>query len=300
MVRELGRIAMFFGWAAMVMAGPRTAGSIRVDSTLVLIPVSVTDAQNHPVPGLGLDQFRVFEGKAEHQVLQLFRDEAPISVGIVFDSSGSMKGSLPQARIAAAEFMKSSNPEDEFFLVNFSSRAEVTVPFTTDTGDIADGIGAARAQGKTALLDAVYLAVDYLKGARYSRRALLVISDGVENDSRYREDELRAILQESDAWVYTIGLYPGAAAVLPEGAGDDFSVLRGMAEATGGRHYAIRSANELPDAAASAGLALRNRYVLAYHPAVAADGRYHPVTVKLVERRGRHLTWRPGYWAPNR
>jgi Ca-activated chloride channel homolog len=286
--------------AAALAAGPRTVHPIRVDSTLVLIPVSVTDPANQPVIGLASDQFQLFEGKTEQKGLRLFRDDAPLSVGIVFDASGSMTSKVVEARRAVAEFLKSANPEDEFFLVTFSGEAELTVPFTSDADEIRDRLGSAGTHGKTALLDAVYLALHNMARASNPRRALLVISDGDDNQSRYQESDLRAVLQESDVWVYTIGVFPAISHPIPEAAGDGSKLLTVLAEATGGRHFAIHRANQLPEAAATIALALRNRYVLAYRPALVADGKYHRVVVRLVERRGRHLTWRSGYYAPGR
>ena len=276
-----------------------TRSDIRVDANLVLIPVSVTDPKNHPMTGLASDEFRVFEGKAEQKILQLSSDDAPLSVGIVFDVSGSMAGKLAKAREGVAQFLKSANPDDEFFLVNFSSTPKLAVPFTSDPNEIHDRLMYAESKGKTALLDAIYLALHYMKGARNRRKALLVISDGGDNDSRYSERETRQMVQEADVWIYAIGIYARGLQTLPEEERGGPKLLTDIAEESGGRHFAVHSASELPDAATKVGLELRNQYILAYSPAnTEADGKYRRVQVKLAGRRDLHLSWRPGYYAP--
>ena len=274
--------------------------SIRVDANLVLIPVSVTDSTNHPIVSIAADRFRIFEGGAEQKVLRVSTDDAPLSVGIVFDTSASMEGKLNGARKAVSEFLKSANPADEFFLVSFSDTARVAVPFTSDPDDLDRQLSRTTPKGKTALLDALYLARDAMKSARNPRRALLVISDGGDNHSRYTATELRRVLQETDLWVYAISICPAGSQPIPEAAGDESQLLSDLAEATGGRHYSVQRSSDLSEAAAKIGLALRNRYLLVYCPSTAgSDGKYHPVHVKLVAPRGFHLTWRPGYYAPN-
>ena len=273
----------------------------RIDSNLVLLPVNVTDRQNRSVTGLDAGEFRVFEGATEQKVLHLSTDDAPLSVGIVFDASGSMASKLGKAREAVAEFLKGANPSDEFFLVNFSGKAELAVPFTQSHEDIQGRLIATKSEGKTALLDGVYLALIQMKKAGNARKALLVISDGGENDSRYSEGEIRKMVRESDVWIYAIGIYARAPQMLPEEERGGPKLLTDVAEQTGGRHLAVHHENELPDAAAKVGLELRNRYILAYSPANAArDGKYHRVQVKLSGRRDLHLSWRPGYFAPAR
>jgi Ca-activated chloride channel family protein len=280
---------------------PRAPRDLRVDTNLVLIPVSVTDPKNHPVIGLASDKFRVFEGKAEQKVLRLSTEDAPLSVGIVFDASGSMAEKLPKAREAVAEFLRNANPADEFFLVNFSGTAELAVPFTTDTDEIQTRLMHANSKGKTALLDAIYLALHQMKSAKNPRRALLVISDGGDNDSRYSQAETRKMVQETDVWIYAIGIYAGGFQASPEEERGGPKLLTDIAEQSGGRHFAVHNTNELPETAAKIGLELRNQYLLAYSPAnTEADGKYRRVQVKLVPQRDLHLSWRPGYYAPAR
>ncbi len=273
---------------------------IRVDSNLVLLPLNVTDVRNQMVTGLDAQEFRVFEGKAEQKVLHLSSDEAPLSAAIVFDGSGSMAGKLSKAREAVAEFLKSANPNDEFCLVNFNSKAELAVPFTHDHEEVQDRLLSETAHGKTALLDAIYLALHHMKSAHNPRKALLIISDGGDNDSRYSEVELSKVVRESDVWIYAIGIY-GQGMLLPEEERGGPKLLTDIAERTGGRQIAVHYASELPDAAAQIALELRHQYILAYSPDhIERDGKYHHVQVKIVGRRDLHLSWRPGYYAPGK
>lgn len=283
----------FVCWFACAAPG----ADFRVDSDLVLIPVSVTDNRNHAITGLERDAFRIFDDRAEQTVVQLVREDVPLSVGIVFDSSESMGDKLAQSREAVDRFLRTANPEDEFFLVEFSGQARLTVPFTADAGQVRERLRHAEPHGRTALLDAVGLAMDSMKTARHARRALLIFSDGGDNDSRSTESAMRRRVRESDLWVYSMGIYGHHTAILPEESRPAQALLEALAEESGGRHYAIESLADLPDVAARIGLELRNHYILAYRPSGSRrDGKYHRVQVKVVE--GRHLTvsWRPGYY----
>jgi Ca-activated chloride channel homolog len=291
----LAGAACMFPFAAGA-ADRASRSDFRVDSKLVLIPVSVTDPQNHAVTGLPREAFRVFEGKVEQTLVQFGAEDAPVSIGIVFDSSGSMRDKIAESRRAVARFLELANPEDEFFLVDFNATAQVTIPFTDDAGLIQNQLLYTRPGGRTALLDAVTLAIDTMKSARNRRRALLIISDGGDNDSRYTEFEIRRRVRESDLWIYSIGFDNHRGAMLPE---EDHgpTLLATLAEASGGRHFAVQNASEVPDIAAKISLELRNQYVIGYRPAgEARNGAYHRVQVRLVAGRDLRVTWRPGYY----
>jgi VWFA-related protein len=280
-------------------APSRIRTDIRVESNLVLLPVHVTDSKNRVVTGLAAGEFRVFDGRSEQRVLHLSNDDAPLSMGIVFDCSGSMARNLNKAREAVTEFLKSAAPEDEFFLVNFNNRANLAVPFTHNAGDIEDRLRSQAGQGKTALVDAVYLALEQMRRAANPRKALLIISDGGDNDSRYSPAELKRALRESNVWIYAIGIYSSATPVLPEEEMGGPKLLTDIAEETGGRHIPVFRRAELPDAAAQIGRELRHQYILAYSPAsLERDGKYHRVQVTVVGRRDLRLAWRRGYYAP--
>lgn len=276
---------------------------IRVDKTLVLINVTVTDPLNRFVTGLEKEHFRLYEDKVEQEITQFSSEDAPISIGLVFDTSGSMGPKLQKSRQAAAEFFKTANPQDEFFLVQFNDRPDLTVPFTTDTDKIQSTLTFTQSKGRTALLDSVYLAMHEMKKARNPRKALLIISDGGDNSSRYTETEIRNAVREADVQIFAIGIFESAAnrGRTPEEAAGP-SLLNELAEQTGGREYAVENVAELPDIAAKIGIELRNEYILGYTPKNRErDGKYRKVMVKLNQPRGLpplKAYFRLGYYAP--
>jgi VWFA-related protein len=281
----------------------RTQANIRIDSTLVLIPVTVTDPMNRFVTGLEKENFKLFEDKQPQEITQFSSEDAPLSVGLVFDCSGSMGHKLEKSRQAVAQFFKLANPEDEFFLVQFSDSAQMIQPFTRNLEDIQNRLAFVQSKGRTALLDAVYMALQEMKKARNPRKALLLISDGGDNSSRYSEPEIKALVKETDAQIYAIGIYEGMGARgrTPEEANGP-ALLTEIAEVTGGRQYAVDNVNELPDVAAKIGVELRNQYILGYSPQNRTrDGKYRKVQVKLVQPKGMPLLrpfWKQGYYAP--
>jgi len=277
--------------------------NIRVDSTLVLIPVTVTDPMNRFVTGLEKDNFKIFEDKKEQEVKQFSSEDAPLSVGVVFDCSGSMGHKLDKSRLAVAQFFKMANPEDEFFLVQFNDAAQLAQPFTTSLEEIQNRLTFTQSKGRTALLDAVYLALHEMKKAKNPRKALLLISDGGDNNSRYTEGEIKNLVKEADVQIYAIGIYEPVSgrSRTPEELNGP-GLLTEIAEQTGGRQYQVENLNELPDIAAKIGVELRNQYILGYSPQnVARDGKYRHVQVKLVQPRGLpplRPFWKQGYYAP--
>jgi VWFA-related protein len=275
-----------------------------VDSTLVLINVSVTDPLNRFVTGLDKENFRLFEDKVEQSVTHFASEDAPLSIGLVFDCSGSMGAKLQKSRQAAAQFFKTANPQDEFFLVQFNDRPELAVKFTTDVEEIQNRLTFIQSKGRTAMLDSIYLAMHEMRRARNPRKALLVISDGGDNSSRYTESEIKNLVREADVQVYAIGIFEpmgsrGRTAEELSGPG----LLTEIAEQTGGRHFPVDNLNELPDVAAKIGIELRNQYMLGYTPRnQEKDGKYRRVSVKLVQPRGLpplRAYWRLGYYAPS-
>ena len=278
--------------------------NIRVDSTLVLIPVTVTDPMNRFVTGLEKENFKIFEAGKEQDLSQFSSEDAPLSVGVVFDCSGSMGHKLDKSRQAVAQFFKTANPEDEFFLVQFHDSAELIQPFTTSLEEIQNRLTFTTSKGRTALLDAIYLALHEMKKAKNPRKALLVISDGGDNNSRYTEGEIKNLVKEADTQIYAIGIYESVTTrgrTAEELAGP--SLLTDIAEQTGGRQYAVENLNELPDIASKIGVELRNQYILGYAPQNREhDGKYRRVQVKLVQPRGLpplRAFWRLGYYAPS-
>jgi VWFA-related protein len=277
--------------------------NIRVDTTLVLIPVTVTDPLNRFVTGLEREHFRLFEDKAEQQLTHFASEDAPLSIGLVFDASGSMGSKLQKSRQAAAQFFKLANPEDEFFLVQFNDKPELVASFTHSTEEIQNQLTFTQSKGRTALLDAIYLSMNQMKKAHNPRKAILVISDGGDNSSRYTQSEIKNLVREADVQIYAIGIFEnmgGRGRTAEELSGP--SLLTELAEQTGGRHFPVENLNELPDIAAKVGIELRNQYVLGYTPTnPQRDGKYRRVTVKVVQPRGLpplRAFWRLGYYAP--
>jgi VWFA-related protein len=285
-------------------AAPAPKASLRVDSTLVLIPVTVTDPMNRFVTGLDRENFKLFEDKKEQEITQFSSEDAPLSIGVIFDCSGSMGKKLEKSRLAVAQFFKTANPEDEFFLVQFNDSADLIQKFTKDLEEIQNRLTFTQSKGRTALIDAIYLGLHEMKKARNARKALLIISDGGDNSSRYTEGEIRNLVKEADVQIYAIGVYEPVASRgrTPEEASGQ-GLLTDIAEMTGGRQYPVDNVNELPDIAAKIGVELRNQYVLGYRPQNRErDGKYRRVQVKLIQPRGLP-TLRPfyklGYYAPS-
>jgi Ca-activated chloride channel family protein len=275
------------------------SATLRADTNLVLVPVTVGDPLNRPVVGLEKENFRIFDDKVPQTITQFAMDDAPIAVGLVFDTSGSMGATLQRSRMAAMEFFKTANPEDEFALIEFDNSPRLMVPLTADTAKIENQLLFSRSKGSTALLDAVFLGLHEMKKSKIPKKALLIISDGGDNHSRYTASEVKNVIRESDLLIYSIGIFGSF------GSAEEISgprLLADIAEQTGGRAFAA-NARELPDIATKIGMDLRNRYVLGYSPTNnQRDGRYHHVQVQILPPRGLpKLTaqWRKGYYAPS-
>lgn len=278
---------------------PRPGATLRVDTSLVLVPVSVNDPISRPVSGLEKENFRVFEDKVEQTITHFAMDDEPVAVGLVFDTSGSMGNKLSRSRMAAAEFFKLANPDDEFFLVEFDNSPRLVVPLTSDTGKIQNKLAFSRSGGSTALLDAVYLALNEMKKSKKNKKALLIISDGGDNHSRYTAGEVKGTVIEADVLIYAIGVFGGG--MTAEELGGP-GLLSHLAEQTGGR-LLYADPVELPNVAQKIGIELRNRYVLGYAPAnQQRDGKYRRIEVKIIAPRGLpklKAHWRLGYYAPS-
>jgi Ca-activated chloride channel family protein len=268
----------------------RTAGNIRLDVKVVLIPVSVTDIWDRPIAGLRKEDFHLYEDNVEQKIAYLSNEEAPASVGLIFDSSGSMANKIETSIAAVDQFFKTNLPGDEFLLVKFSDRPHLMTGFTDDIEEISGWLHSIRAGGWTALHDAIYLGVQKMKKAKNARRALLVLSDGGDNNSRYSAPEIRNLVREADVRVYSVGLLLG----LLQGS----RLLEKISEETGGRMIKVRKLDELPSAIEKLSRDLRSQYVLGYYSSNAQnDGRYRKVRVQ-VNQPTVHASWRHGYYAP--
>jgi Ca-activated chloride channel family protein len=281
----------------------RREPTFKLDVNMVLVNISVVTPMNQFVTGLEKEHFRIFEDRDEQTIASFGSEDAPLSLGIIFDASGSMGQKLTKSRQAVAQFFKTANPQDEFFLVQFNDRPELVVDFTARLEEIQNRLTFTQAKGRTSLLDAIYLGLNQMKQARNPKKALLIISDGGDNSSRYTEREIRNLVKEADVQIYAIGIFEpissrGRTAEELSGPG----LLSDVAEQTGGRHYPVENLNELPDVAANIGIALRNQYVVGYVPTnQAKDGKWRRIQVRLNQPRGMpqlRAFAKLGYYAP--
>jgi VWFA-related protein len=276
---------------------------LRVDAPLVLVPVHVSTPLGAPVTNLGKEDFRVFEDNTAQTVTHFSKEDAPLSVGLLLDASGSMRHKMRKSSEAAGQFLRTSNPEDEFFLIEFSERPRLSLGFTQDSAGIQKRILHAKALGRTSLLDAVHLALSQMKKAQNSRKALVILSDGGDNHSRYSEGEIKEAVRESDVQVYAMGILDPNDS--PKRAAEERNgprLLDELAQESGGRFFPVESLDDLPDVCARIGTQLRNQYVLGYSPTnPARDGKYRRIKVTLaVPEKATPLKIRnrSGYYAP--
>jgi len=274
---------------------------MRVDVNLVLVPVTITDPMNRLVTGLDKENFTVFEGKEQQELRTFSSEDAPVSIGVIFDMSGSMSSKIERAREAVIEFFKTANPQDEFFLIAFADKPEEVSDFTSSVEDIQNKLVYTVPKGRTALLDAIYLGVSKMRQAKYQKKALLIISDGGDNHSRYTEGEIKSVVKEADALIYAIGIYDHYFPTEEERLGP--SLLSEITELTGGRAFTIDNPNDLADVATKIGIELRNQYVLGYRPKNPGhDGKWRKIKVKLLPPKGLpplRVYAKTGYYAPS-
>jgi Ca-activated chloride channel family protein len=257
--------------------------SLKVDVDLVLVNATVTDMEGRYAVGLEKENFHVWEDKVEQKIEYFSTEDAPISVGLIFDASGSMHDTLPYARQAALAFLQTANVDDEYFLVEFNDRPRVTVDTTKDIGKLQGHIIFIPAKGSTALYDAVYMGMEKLKKAAYPKRALITITDGGENHSRYSFSNLRDFVREQNVQIFSIGA---------EGA------INNLVDMTGG--YAFHGIG-LEDICQKIAIELKSEYVIGYRSTnQAKDGRWRKVQLKIDTPRGLsklNVRAKTGYYA---
>ncbi len=262
------------------IVSPVREAIIRTDANFVLVPVSVVDAYGTPALNLTRDDFVVKEEKKQQEILSFARENAPVSLGIVMDLSGSMAGRMVKARAAVKEFLANLEDEDEAFLITFSDQPELRVSFTSDVSSISESLLFAMPHGSTALYDAVGFAVSEMRwSARYRRKMLFLVSDGGDNHSRLTERELRNRIEEEDVQIHAIGLHERSDR-MEEARGP--RILEDLAKMTGGQHHMIENAAELPELAARMSRALHEQYVLGYRPnPPGLSGAFRRIEVRL-------------------
>ena len=269
---------------------PTPRSNLRVDVKMILVPVTVTDLRDRPVMDLPLEAFHLYEGDIEQKIVCIFREEGPVSVGFIFDSSASMRKRMDRSIKAVDQFLKGGASGDEFFLIQFSDRVSLVQRFTADPDAILSGLSVIQPEGWTALIDAIYLGVQQMKSAKHSRRALFVLSDGGDNNSRYTESEIINLVRESDVRIYAIGLFERP------------RFLEKLAIETGGRAYLAHTLKDLPEAVERISTELRNQYTLGYYSSYPRnDGKYRNVKVAVTPPpplKSLNIQWRHGYYAP--
>jgi Ca-activated chloride channel family protein len=273
---------------------------LKVDVDLVLVPVTITDPMNRLVTGLDKENFTLFEGKDQQDIRHFSSEDAPVSLGVIFDMSSSMTSKIERAREAVVEFFKTANPQDEFFMITFADKPEEISDFTQSVEEIQGRLVYTVPKGRTALLDAIYLGVSKMRQAKFPKKALLVISDGGDNHSRYTEGEIKSVVKEADLLMYAIGIYDRYMSTPEEQLGP--ALLTDLTELTGGRAFTIDNPNDLADVSTKIGIELRNQYVLGYRPKNPAhDGKWRKIKVKLVPPKGLpplRVYAKTGYYAP--
>jgi Ca-activated chloride channel homolog len=273
---------------------------IRMNVDLVLVPVTVTDPMNRLVTGLEKEDFQIYENNGEQKIRSFASEDAPVSIGIIFDLSGSMTSKLVRARESIVQFIKTANPQDEFFVIGFNDRPELIEDFTSSVENIQARLATVQSGKRTALLDAIYYGVAKMKDAKHERKALLVVSDGGDNRSRYTEGEVRSKVRESDVEIYSIGIFDPYAPTPEERTGPQ--LLDSLSLESGGRLYQVNDIDEMGDIAEKISTELRNQYVIGYRPSeLARDGKWRKVKVKITPPPGLpplSVYARSGYYAP--
>jgi Ca-activated chloride channel homolog len=278
-----------------------SAGSIQIDVDMVLVNVSVTDAYGHLIANLEKKNFRLFEDNVEQEIVTFSNEDVPASIGLLFDTSGSMADKMDASRQAVAHFLQKSNPNDEFFLINFDNRAELTSRFTSNIEQLQQRMMSLKPNGRTALLDAINLGMAQMKSARNERHILLIISDGGDNHSRHHVTEVRNLLKESDCQLYALGIFDARDMKRTTEEREGPSLLLELAEMTGGHLFQAASLSELVDLSGKIGTELRSQYILGYKPSdLRHDGRWRRIKVSLTPPNDRPLTARArtGYYSP--
>lgn len=277
----------------------RPAATIRSDVDIVLVPVTVTDEMNRPVLGLQKKDFAVFEGNQPQPISVFSQEDAPISIGVLLDLSKSMSNKLVTERAALEEFSKNANPGDDYFVVTFADQPQLLAS-NGPLEEIAQDLAGRVPEGHTALLDAVYMAVAQMRSARYPRRALLVISDGGDNHSRYRLKEIRNLVEEANIEVYAIGIFEGMFfRSFEETMGKRW--LSEITDVTGGYTVPVSGLAKVPQTAAALSRQMRSQYVLGYRPQnPARDGKWRKLKVSVSSAPGSpklQVHHKKGYYA---
>ncbi|MBV8859729.1 MAG: VWA domain-containing protein [Acidobacteria bacterium] len=271
-----------------------------IHSDLITLTVTVTDTYGRFVTGLNKNAFSIYDDKTEQEISFFSDEDAPVSLGIVFDVSGSMGGDkIMRAREALSKFIDTSHARDEYFLIGFNSRAQLLLNHTRDSDALMQKLTFVQTRGQTALYDATYLGVERVTRGVHPKRAILLISDGQDNSSRYTFNELKRMLKESDVIIYAIGIVsPNDESSLGYGGR---AILEELAGVSGGKAFFPSTGAEMNDTFERIALELRTQYSIGYRPtAFANDGRWHKLKIRVQPPRGfprLFVRGREGYFA---
>jgi len=290
----------------------QSPANFRASAELVLVPVTVTDHNGKTVQGLQADNFKLLEDQVTQKIVSFSGDDAPCSVGLILDTSGSMRDLLGATKEIAHAFLGTANPQDEFMLLTVSTQPDAVSAFTVDIPTLEKSIQLTSAGGFTALIDTIYLGLNRMRVSKHPRRALLILSDGIDNHSRYSKSELVRVALEADVQIYTIifdnpaavpTTVPFVPAMIRKGGGTagvqpPGSLLEDLSDKTGGIHFRVRNAAEAEQTAEKIGRAIRAEYVIGYQPANSLlTGKWHRIRVKS-DVPHVSVYARNGYYAP--
>jgi Ca-activated chloride channel family protein len=282
-------------------ASNKKSQTLKVDVDLVLVNATVSDSLGRMVTGLQKENFQLWEDKVEQKVEYFSSEETPLSIGLIFDATGSMSDKISTARDAAGTFLKMGNPEDEFFLVTFSQQPRLAEEFTTDITRLQQRLLFTPAKGLTPLFDAVYLGLDKMKSATNKRKALLLITDGEDNHSRYSFADIKEFAKERDVQIFAIGIVDSFSDLARGRRGR--AIIEDLVQISGGRAFFPDSVYELEDICTKIGVELRNQYVLGYHSTnEMKDGKWRKIRLKVNGLHGMptlSVRGKSGYYAQN-
>ena len=278
---------------------------VKVD--LVMFYASVVDKNNHFVSGLEQNNFRVIEDGVVQKIESFAREDVPVSMGIVLDLSGSMRGKMEQVNRAALALLKASNPGDEFFLIGFNDDVELLQDYTNDIDEISDALENTVVAGKTHLYDAIYLGVEKAQTGAKTKKALVVITDGNDDTSYFSLKELIVKIQESDVQVFCVGILDemprrGIFSRWSNSEAKKYhDALVRISEETGGNAFFPQDASEIRGVVEEIARDLRGQYSIGYFSSnTTSDGAFRTVNIELTEKKtdGMRIRHRRGYLAP--
>jgi Ca-activated chloride channel family protein len=275
---------------------------MRVNVDLVLVPVTVVDAMSRPVIDLPQQNFSLLEAGIPQQIRYFSHEDAPISVALILDFSGSMRDKIEFVHQAVDEFFQNANPEDDYYVITVSDKPTLVADASQSTNTILAHLAAIEPKGMTALYDSIYLGLNKLRSSRYQRRAMVIVSDGGDNRSRYTLKEIKSVLAESDVLTYSIGIFDDIPIPLFKSIEERWGRkwLDDVTRVSGGRNIPADDRRQIPQIAGLISREMRSQYVLGYHPADGnKDGKWRKISVKLVENPFQmHVHFKEGYVAP--